>query len=200
VLDEPFIGIDREVPGSFVDYVHLNQVRQGSRACTVDAGCVDVTNVLAAVSAGRGMATAVESFRGFENWPGVCYVPITGIEPETNVLISRRGIRHRWSPPSWPPPNTRSRPRAVLWRRCLQRKRPVTGGKRPLGQAGFGNSTCGSLGLTEAPRASSRTASSRGRRAMTLRDARLKRDRHDSGQSPVGPDLDGDRQLPGRAV
>jgi hypothetical protein len=37
------------------------------------------------------MATAVESFRGFENWPGVCYVPITGIEPETNVLISRRG-------------------------------------------------------------------------------------------------------------
>jgi LysR family transcriptional regulator, benzoate and cis,cis-muconate-responsive activator of ben and cat genes len=91
VLDEPFIGIDREVPGSFVDYVHLNQVRQGSRACTVDAGCVDVTDVLAAVSAGRGMATAVESFRGFENWPGVCYVPITGIEPETNVLISRRG-------------------------------------------------------------------------------------------------------------
>ena len=185
VLDEPFIGIDREVPGS-LNYVHLNQVRQGSRACTVDAGCADVTDVLAAVSAGRGMATAVESFRGFENWPGVCYVPITGIEPETNVLVSRRGdpsplvaaflasAEHTLASASGP----------------LQEMSPAraTGDRRQAPGLGKRGSVTQHAVPSAGRRRPGQVAAWRARAAAgdAPENARRKRDRHDSGQSP-GP-------------
>ncbi len=91
LLDEPFVSLADDVPATFVDYLHLRGLRGDLGTWTVEAGCGDVTDVLAAVSAGRGVASAVESFRGYENWPGVAYVTLTGAEPACNVLLSRRG-------------------------------------------------------------------------------------------------------------
>jgi hypothetical protein len=89
VLDEPFVGVADGVPDTFVDYLHLRTLRGGTAPRTVDVGCGDVTDVLAAVSAGRGVASAVESFRGYENWPGVSYVTLVGAEASCNALLSR---------------------------------------------------------------------------------------------------------------
>lgn len=89
VLDEPFVGVADGVPDTFVDYLHLRTLRGGIASRTVDVGCSDVTDVLASVSAGRGVASAVESFRGYENWPGVSYVTLFGAEASRNVLLSR---------------------------------------------------------------------------------------------------------------
>ena len=89
VLDEPFVGVADGVPGTFVEYLHLRTLRGGIAPRTVDIGCGDVTDVLAAVSAGRGVASAVESFRGYENWPGVSYVTLIGAGASSNVLLSR---------------------------------------------------------------------------------------------------------------
>ena len=91
VLDEPFVGVADGVPSSFVEYLHLGTLRGGIAPRTVDVACGDVTDVLAAVSAGRGVASAVESFRGYENWPGVSYVTLIGAEASSNVLLSRAG-------------------------------------------------------------------------------------------------------------
>lgn len=91
LLDEPFVSVSEDVPSTFVDYLHLRNLRGGITPRTVDVGCGDVTDVLAAVSTGRGVASAVESFRGYENWPGVSYVALAGVEPATNSLLSRRG-------------------------------------------------------------------------------------------------------------
>ncbi len=90
VLGEAFVSVADGVPATFVDYLHLRSLRGGLAPRTADTGCRDVTDVLAAVAAGRGVASAVESFRGYENWPGVSYVTLAGIEPTFNVLISRR--------------------------------------------------------------------------------------------------------------
>ncbi len=90
MLDEPFVSMAEDVPATFVDYVHLRSLRGGCAPRTVDTGCGDVIDVLAAVSAGRGVASAVESFRGYENWPGVSYVTLAGAEPSFNVLLTRR--------------------------------------------------------------------------------------------------------------
>lgn len=90
VLDEPFVSLAEDVPATFLDYLHLRSLRGGLPTRTVDLGCSDVTDVLAAVSAGRGVASAVESFRGYENWPGVSYVSLIGAEPSFNVLLRRR--------------------------------------------------------------------------------------------------------------
>ncbi len=90
VLDEPFVSMAEDVPATFVDYVHLRGLRGGLAPWTVDTSCSDVIDVLAAVSAGRGVASAVESFRGYESWPGVSYVTLAGAEPTFNVLLTRR--------------------------------------------------------------------------------------------------------------
>lgn len=90
ILDEPFVGLEEDVPGTFSDYLYLRASRDGTTPHTTDVGCGDVTDVLAAVAAGRGVASAVESFRGYENWPGVSYVSILGADPSTNALIYRR--------------------------------------------------------------------------------------------------------------
>jgi DNA-binding transcriptional LysR family regulator len=90
VLEEPFVSIADGVPASFTDYIYLRSQRGGYSPRTVEAGCADAIDVLAAVSAGRGIATAVESFRGYESWPGLSYVTLTGAEPAVNVLLSRR--------------------------------------------------------------------------------------------------------------
>jgi len=93
VLDEPFVSVAEDVPATFVDYLHLRSLRGGLAPRTVDVGCgdvIDVIDMLAAVSAGRGVASAVESFRGYENWPGVSYVTLVGAEPSFNVLLARR--------------------------------------------------------------------------------------------------------------
>lgn len=85
-----FVSMAEDVPATFVDYVHLRNLRGGLAPWTVDTGCSDVMDVLAAVSAGRGVASAVESFRGYENWPGVSYVTLAGANPAVNVLLTRR--------------------------------------------------------------------------------------------------------------
>lgn len=90
LLDEPFVSVPEDVPPTFVDYLQLRSLRGGLSPRTVDVGCGDVTDVLAAVSAGRGVASAVESFRGYENWPGISYVPLVGADPGRNTLLSRR--------------------------------------------------------------------------------------------------------------
>jgi LysR family transcriptional regulator, benzoate and cis,cis-muconate-responsive activator of ben and cat genes len=90
VLNEPFVSITSDIHASFADYVYLRSQRGGLAPRTVETGCADAIDVLAAVSAGRGIASAVESFRGYENWPGVSYVSLSGAEPAANVLISRR--------------------------------------------------------------------------------------------------------------
>ena len=89
VLDEPFVSVVDGVPDTFVEYLHLRTLRGGIAPRTVDVGCGDVIDVLAAVSAGRGVASAVESFRGYENWPGLSYVTLIGAEASSNVLLSR---------------------------------------------------------------------------------------------------------------
>ncbi|MGH9090379.1 MAG: LysR substrate-binding domain-containing protein [Acidimicrobiales bacterium] len=91
MLEEPFVSLADGVPSTFADYLHLRSLRGGLRPRTVDTGCEDVTDVLAAVAAGRGVASAVESFRGYENWPGVAYLKIDGAETAFNVVISRHG-------------------------------------------------------------------------------------------------------------
>jgi DNA-binding transcriptional LysR family regulator len=90
VLDEPFVSLVEGVPTTFVDYLYLRGLRGGLAPRTVDVGCSDVSDVLAAVSAGRGMACAVDSFRGYENWPGISYVTLNGADPGVNALLSRR--------------------------------------------------------------------------------------------------------------
>lgn len=90
VLEQPFVGLEERVSGTFSDYLYLSASRGGTAPRTTDVGCEDVTDVLAAVAAGRGVASAVESFRGYENWPGVSYVSLLGADPSVNVLIYRR--------------------------------------------------------------------------------------------------------------
>ena len=89
VLDEPFVSIVDDAPATFADYIYLRGQRAGMAPRTVDAGCADALDVLVAVSAGRGISATVESFRGYENWPGVSYVTLTGTEPAVNVLLRR---------------------------------------------------------------------------------------------------------------
>ncbi len=90
VLDEPFVSIADEAPATLADYIYLRSQRGGMAPRTVETGCGDALDVLAAVSAGRGISATVESFRGYESWPGVSYVTLTGTEPAVNVLLSRR--------------------------------------------------------------------------------------------------------------
>lgn len=89
VLDEPFVSVADEAPATFTDYVYLRGQRGGMAPRTVETGCANALDVLAAVSAGRGISATVESFRGYESWPGVTYVTLTGTDPAVNVLLRR---------------------------------------------------------------------------------------------------------------
>ena len=89
VLDEPFTALPDGAPPGFAGYLHLRDHRGGLPPRTADVTCGDVIDVLAAVSAGRAVASAVESFRGYENWPGVAYGRLAGAAPAANALLTR---------------------------------------------------------------------------------------------------------------
>jgi DNA-binding transcriptional LysR family regulator len=93
VLDERFIGVSEATVGSFEEYMYLQSARNGMAPHRGAGACRDVTDVIAAVAAGRGVASSVESFRGYENWPGVAYVPLHDVPPAVNTIISRRRNR-----------------------------------------------------------------------------------------------------------
>jgi LysR family transcriptional regulator, benzoate and cis,cis-muconate-responsive activator of ben and cat genes len=93
VLDEKFIGLSEATVGSFEEYAYLRSARNGMAPRRGAGACRDVSDVLAAVAVGRGVAAAVESFRGYGSWPGVAYVPLLGVPPAVNTIISLRRDR-----------------------------------------------------------------------------------------------------------
>ncbi len=93
VLEERFIGLHDDTVPAFRDYLYLRGARNGQDARRSDETCRDVADVLAAVAAGRGVATAVESFRGYDSWPGISYVSLIGAPAATNVVLYRRAER-----------------------------------------------------------------------------------------------------------
>jgi LysR family transcriptional regulator, benzoate and cis,cis-muconate-responsive activator of ben and cat genes len=93
VLDERFVGADEAIVGSFEEYLYLRSARNGTAPRCGTAACRHITDVLAAVSAGRGVTSTVESLRGYDSWPGVTYIPLLGVPPAMNTIISLRRNR-----------------------------------------------------------------------------------------------------------
>ena len=91
VLDEKFIGLDEATVGSLEAYIYLRSARNGTAPRRGAEACRDFTDVIVAVAAGRGVATCVESVR--EPWPGVTYIPLLGVPPAVNTIISLRRNR-----------------------------------------------------------------------------------------------------------
>lgn len=90
VLDEAFVRVAEEAPRSFHDYLYLAGLRNGEPTRHAPDVVHDVGDVLAAVAAGRGVASAVSSFARSHPWPGVRQVPLMDTPPALNTLVHLR--------------------------------------------------------------------------------------------------------------
>lgn len=88
LLREQFVGLSQDVVPTFRSYLYLTAELNGAQPRLGDERCRDAPDVLAAVAAGRGVASAACSFRGFGDWNGVKYLSITDAGSATNSLIS----------------------------------------------------------------------------------------------------------------
>lgn len=85
--------MDEATVGSLEEYYYLRSARNGTAPRLNAEACHEAADVHAAVAAGRGVIATAESFRGYEAWPGVAYVPLLGVPPAVNTIISLRRDR-----------------------------------------------------------------------------------------------------------
>jgi DNA-binding transcriptional LysR family regulator len=96
LLDQPFVRVADETPQSFREYFYLSVLRNGEAVRHSPAVARDVLDVLVAVAAGRGVASAADSFARSHRWPGVEYVPIDDAPHSMNTLVRLRDCENAW--------------------------------------------------------------------------------------------------------